>query len=97
MPWDPAAFDRRSGEPLVTQDLADRRRRRRALLSRFTLQHGTDLGRTPQRVLGANLENAGDHLGHGLLWMMPRRARAVRQPGGALALVALDPFLPMRR
>ena len=89
----PAAFLWGPGEPFQTQHLADRRRRGRLLGGLFAPQHGADFRRPPQRVLGADLKNAGPHLGSGLLRMMERGSGTVREPGGALALVALGPFV----
>ena len=59
----------------------------------LALEHGADLLRAPQRMLAADLQNAGDHLGRDLLGMMVRGAGEVGETGGALALVALDPFV----
>jgi len=55
----PTAFRPWPGEPFVMQDLADRRGRGRALERLLALEHGADLGRAPQRMLAADLENAG--------------------------------------
>ena len=56
-------------------------------------QHGANLERAPQRILTADLENAGDPLGRDLLGVMQRRPREVGESGEALAQVALDPFV----
>ena len=55
----PAAFRPWPGEPFVMQDLADRRGSGRALERLLALEHGADLGHAPQRMLAADLENAG--------------------------------------
>ena len=89
----PAAFLLGPGEPFQAQNLADRRRRGRTLAGLFALEHGADFQRAPQRVFAADLENARGHLGRGLLGVMERGSGAVREPGGAVALVALDPFV----
>ncbi len=88
-----AAFLGWPGEPFVMQDLADRRGCGRVLERLLALEHGADLLRAPQRMLAADLQNAGDHLGRDLLGMMVRGAGEVGETGGALALVALDPFV----
>ena len=88
----PAAFLLGPGEPFQAQNLADRRRRGRTLAGLFALEQARIFSAPPQRVFAADLENAAA-MGRGLLGVMERGSGAVREPGGAVALVALDPFV----
>ena len=59
----------------------------------FTPQYGANFGRAIERVPSADFENAGEPLGREFLGVMQRSTRAIGESGGAIAQVALDPFV----
>ena len=63
------------------------------LLRLIAPEYGADFGRAIQRVPSADFENTGKPLGREFPRVMQRSARAIGESGGAIAQVALGPFV----
>ena len=88
-----AAFFARPREPFVAQDFPDRRRRRRLSFRLLVFEQHPNLRGAPQRMLVTNGENPFDRFGTASIGMVQRRPRKVLEPGAAVLLIALDPFV----